>query len=50
MRILIGYFVDGKHSGIDKYLLNFINTIKSEDIYIDILTIIRYNTIYINRK
>ena len=38
MRILIGYFVDGKHSGIDKYLLNFINTIKSEDIYIDILT------------
>lgn len=38
MRILIGYFIDGKHSGIDKYLLSFINTIKSEDIYIDVLT------------
>ena len=38
LRILIGYFIDGKHSGIDKYILSFINTIKSEDIYIDILT------------
>ena len=38
MRILIGYFIDGKHSGIDKYILSFINTIKSEDVYIDVLT------------
>ena len=38
LRILIGYFIDGKHSGIDKYILSFINTIKSEDIHIDVLT------------
>ena len=38
MRILIGYFIDGKHSGIDKYILSFINTIKSKDVYIDVLT------------
>lgn len=38
MRILIGYFIDGKHSGIDKYILSFINAIKSEDVYIDVLT------------
>lgn len=38
LRILIGYFIDGKHSGIDKYILSFINTIKAENVFIDILT------------
>ena len=38
MRILVGYFVDGKHSGIDTYLLNFIQTISQENVQIDLLT------------
>lgn len=37
-KILIGYIMDGKHSGIDKYLINFIKTIYKKNITIDILT------------
>ena len=38
MRVLIGYFIDGKHSGIDKYILSLIESLSSKDIKIDILT------------
>ena len=37
-KILIGYIIDGKHSGIDKYLINFVKSVYSKDIQIDILT------------
>lgn len=37
-RILIGYLIDGTHSGIDKYLLNVIAQIRGEDVKIDCLT------------
>nr|WP_308668297.1 glycosyltransferase [uncultured Agathobacter sp.] len=37
-KILIGYLIDGKKSGIDKYLLNVINIIRKYDVTIDCLT------------
>lgn len=37
-RILIGYIIDGKNSGIDNYILNVISQIKNDDIKIDCLT------------
>lgn len=37
-KILIGYLIDGKKSGIDKYLLNVINIIIQYDVKIDCLT------------
>lgn len=37
-KILVGYIIDGKHSGIDKYLLNFLENVHNEDIQIDFLT------------
>jgi len=37
-KVLIGMICDGKAGGIDKYLLNFYDTVKSEDICVDFLT------------
>ncbi len=37
-KILIGYLIDGKSSGIDKYLLNVIRQIRDQDVKIDCLT------------
>ena len=37
-KILVGYIEDGKTSGIDKYLLNFLDKINSDDIQVDFLT------------
>ena len=37
-KILIGYLIDGKKSGIDKYLLNVIDVIRKYDVEIDCLT------------
>ncbi len=37
-KILVGYIIDGKHSGIDKYLLNFLDIVHNKDIQIDFLT------------
>lgn len=37
-RILIGYVIDGKHSGIDTYILNIIDQISAPDVQIDCLT------------
>lgn len=37
-RILIGYLIDGKNSGIDTYILNVISQINNEDVAIDCLT------------
>lgn len=37
-RIVIGYLIDGKNSGIDNYILNVINQIKDDNIKIDCLT------------
>lgn len=37
-KILVGYVIDGKHSGIDKYLLNFLENVHNENIKIDFLT------------
>lgn len=38
MRMLIGFIMDGKAGGIDKYLLNFLEKMKLEDISMDFLT------------
>ena len=38
-RILVGYLIDGKHSGIDKYLLNVLKMVSSKQIHFDFLTI-----------
>lgn len=37
-KILIGYLIDGKTSGIDTHLMNFYDTLKGEDIQADFLT------------
>lgn len=37
-RILVGFIMDGNAGGIDKYLLNFLNTVQNKDIKIDFLT------------
>lgn len=37
-RILIGYIIDGKNSGIDKYILNVISQIQDDNLKIDCLT------------
>ncbi len=37
-KILIGMICDGKAGGIDKYLLNFYDSVKSEGLHIDFLT------------
>ena len=38
-KILVGYLIDGKHSGIDKYLLNVLKMVSSKKIHFDFLTI-----------
>lgn len=38
-KILVGYLIDGKHSGIDKYLLNVLKMVSSKQIHFDFLTI-----------
>lgn len=37
-RIIIGYLIDGKNSGIDSYIINVIQQIKTNEIIIDCLT------------
>ncbi len=37
-KILVGYLIDGKHSGIDKYLLNFLKVTSEKNVQIDFLT------------
>lgn len=37
-RILIGYLIDGKNSGIDNYILNVIDQINNDNVKIDCLT------------
>ncbi len=37
-RVLVGYLIDGKHSGIDKYLLNVLKMVSSEHVRFDFLT------------
>lgn len=37
-KILAGFIMDGKAGGIDKYLLNFLDIVSSEDIRVDFLT------------
>lgn len=37
-RILVGFIMDGKAGGIDKYLLNFLKKVSKEDVRIDFLT------------
>ena len=37
-KILVGYLIDGKHSGIDKYLLNFLKVTSGKNVQIDFLT------------
>ncbi len=37
-KILVGYILDGKHSGIDKYLLSFARVAHQEDVVLTLLT------------
>ncbi|MBU3877047.1 glycosyltransferase [Faecalicatena sp. AGMB00832] len=37
-RILAGFIMDGKAGGVDKYLLNFLDAVKNQDVQIDFLT------------
>ena len=37
-RILAGFIMDGKAGGVDKYLLNFLDAVKGQDVQIDFLT------------
>lgn len=37
-RILVGFIMDGKSGGIDKYLLNFLKKVSKEEVRIDFLT------------
>ena len=37
-KILIGFIMDGKSGGIDKYLLNLLENIWTEDLQIDFLS------------
>ena len=38
MHVLVGYVIDGKSNGIDKYLLHVLDVMKQEDISFDFLT------------
>lgn len=38
MNVLIGYMIDGRNSGIDKYLLRVLGILKEQGIHADILT------------
>lgn len=37
-RIIIGYLIDGRNSGIDNYILNVIDQLKNDNVQIDCLT------------
>lgn len=37
-KILVGFIMDGKAGGIDRYLLNFFDSVKGNDVEIDFLT------------
>ena len=37
-RMLAGFIMDGRSGGIDRYLLNFIETVCDGDVQIDLLT------------
>jgi len=37
-RILVGFIMDGKAGGIDKYLLNFLKKVSNEEVRLDFLT------------
>ena len=37
-KLLVGFIMDGKAGGIDRYLLNFLEIVSREDIRIDFLT------------
>ncbi len=37
-KVLIGFFMDGRAGGIDKYLLNFLEVVSGEDVRMDFLT------------
>ena len=37
-RILVGFIMDGKGGGVDRYLLNFLEAVYEEDVQIDFLT------------
>lgn len=37
-KILIGIIMDGKAGGVDRYILNFFDVIKHEDVHVDFLT------------
>ena len=36
-KVLIGMIIDGKAGGIDKYLMNFFDTVKGGDVQVDFL-------------
>ena len=38
MRVLAGYVIDGKSSGIDRYLLRVLEVMKAQNIQFDFLT------------
>ena len=38
MRVLIGYLINGKSSGIDKYVLRMLDTLQDQKIQFDCLT------------
>ena len=37
-KVLVGFIMDGKSGGIDKYLLNFLRCVNDDDVKIDFLT------------
>ena len=37
-KLLVGFIMDGKSGGIDKYLLNFLTKVSNEEVRIDFLT------------
>ena len=37
-KILVGFIMDGKAGGIDRYLLNFLENVWNEEIQIDFLS------------
>lgn len=37
-KVLIGFFMDGRAGGIDKYLLNFLETVSEKNVQLDFLT------------
>ena len=38
VKILVGFIMDGKAGGIDKYLLNFLEQVHNECVQVDFLT------------